>query len=49
MDSIKLEIFRSLFTSVAEEMGVSLRRTSFHPISKNGVTIPVQSLTLGDD
>lgn len=31
MDSIKLEIFRSLFTSVAEEMGVSLRRTSFSP------------------
>ncbi len=31
MDSIKLEIFRSLFTSVAEEMGVSLRRTAFSP------------------
>jgi N-methylhydantoinase B len=31
MDSIKLEIFRSLFTSVAEEMGLSLRRTAFSP------------------
>src|SRR5262249_55178348 len=29
--SIKLEIYRSLYTSVAEEMGVSLRRTSFSP------------------
>lgn len=31
MDPIKLEIYRSLFTSVAEEMGVSLRRTAFSP------------------
>lgn len=31
MDSIKLEIFRSLYTSVAEEMGLSLRRTAFSP------------------
>ncbi len=31
MDSIRLEIYRSLFTSVAEEMGVSLRRTAFSP------------------
>ena len=31
MDSIRLEIFRCLFTSVAEEMGVSLRRASFSP------------------
>ncbi|MEY4168598.1 MAG: hypothetical protein RIR52_2422 [Acidobacteriota bacterium] len=31
MDSIRLEIFRSLFTSVAEEMGLSLRRTAFSP------------------
>jgi N-methylhydantoinase B len=31
MDSIRLEIYRSLYTSVAEEMGVSLRRTSFSP------------------
>src|SRR5581483_9066622 len=31
MDSIRLEIFRSLYTSVAEEMGVSLRRTAFSP------------------
>ncbi|MGH9937318.1 MAG: hydantoinase B/oxoprolinase family protein, partial [Blastocatellia bacterium] len=30
-DSIKLEIYRSLDTSVAEEMGVSLRRTAFSP------------------
>ncbi|MBX3280720.1 MAG: hydantoinase B/oxoprolinase family protein [Acidobacteria bacterium] len=30
-DSIRLEIYRSLYTSVAEEMGVSLRRTSFSP------------------
>ncbi len=31
IDSIKLEIYRSLYTSVAEEMGVSLRRTGFSP------------------
>ncbi len=31
MDSIKLEIYRSLYNSVAEEMGVSLRRTAFSP------------------
>ena len=31
MDSIRLEIFRSLYTSVAEEMGVVLRRTAFSP------------------
>ncbi len=31
MDAIKLEIYRSLYTSVAEEMGVSLRRTAFSP------------------
>jgi N-methylhydantoinase B len=31
MDSIRLEIYKSLFTSVAEEMGVSLRRTAFSP------------------
>ncbi len=31
MDSITLEIYRSLYSSVAEEMGVSLRRTAFSP------------------
>lgn len=31
MDSVRLEIYRSLFTSVAEEMGIALRRTSFSP------------------
>ncbi len=31
MDSISLEIFKSLYTSVAEEMGASLRRTAFSP------------------
>jgi N-methylhydantoinase B len=31
MDPIKLELYRSLFTSVAEEMGLSLRRTAFSP------------------
>ena len=31
MDSITLEIYRSLYTSVAEEMGVSLRRAAFSP------------------
>ncbi|MFN0120208.1 MAG: hydantoinase B/oxoprolinase family protein [Blastocatellia bacterium] len=31
MDSIQLEIFRSLYNSVAEEMGVILRRTAFSP------------------
>jgi N-methylhydantoinase B len=31
MNSITLEIFKSLYTSVAEEMGASLRRTAFSP------------------
>lgn len=31
MDPVTLEIFRALFTSVAEEMGVSLRRSAFSP------------------
>ena len=31
MDAISLEIFKSLYTSVAEEMGASLRRTAFSP------------------
>ncbi len=31
MDSIKLEIYRSIYSSVAEEMGMSLRRTAFSP------------------
>src|SRR5213080_4544691 len=30
-DPITLEIYRALYTSVAEEMGVTLRRTSFPP------------------
>jgi N-methylhydantoinase B len=30
-DPVKLEIFKSLYSSVAEEMGVSLRRTAFSP------------------
>ena len=30
-DSIRLEIFKSLYGSVAEEMGVTLRRTAFSP------------------
>ena len=30
-DPTTLEIYRALFTSVAEEMGISLRRTSFSP------------------
>ncbi len=30
-DPIRLEIFKSLFASVAEEMGVTLRRTAFSP------------------
>src|SRR5258708_14423754 len=30
-DPITLEIYRALYTSVAEEMGTSLRRTSFSP------------------
>jgi N-methylhydantoinase B len=28
---VKLEIFKSLYSSVAEEMGVSLRRSAFSP------------------
>ena len=31
VDPVKLEIFKSLFSSVAEEMGVSLRRSAFSP------------------
>jgi len=30
-DPIRLEIFKSLYTSVAEEMGITLRRTAFSP------------------
>ncbi len=30
-DPTTLEIYRALYTSVAEEMGVALRRTSFSP------------------
>src|SRR5207302_2445735 len=30
-DPVTLEIYRALYTSVAEEMGVTLRRTSFSP------------------
>lgn len=30
-DPIKLEIFKSLFISIAEEMGITLRRTAFSP------------------
>src|ERR1044072_8103248 len=30
-DPVKLEIFKSLFSSVAEEMGISLRRSAFSP------------------
>src|SRR5258708_22031738 len=30
-DPITLEIYRALYTSVAEEMGTALRRTSFSP------------------
>src|SRR3954454_23417707 len=30
-DPITLEIYRALYTSIAEEMGVTLRRTSFSP------------------
>ncbi|PYT03932.1 MAG: hypothetical protein DMF60_16900 [Acidobacteria bacterium] len=30
-DPVKLEIFKSLYSSVAEEMGVSLRRSAFSP------------------
>src|SRR5437016_4239078 len=30
-DPITLEIYRALYTSVAEEMGISLRRTAFSP------------------
>ncbi len=30
-DPVKLEIFKSLYSSVAEEMGISLRRSAFSP------------------
>src|SRR4030095_16432840 len=33
-DPITLEIYRALFTSVAEEMGIALRRTAFSPTIK---------------
>src|SRR5947208_5464671 len=31
VDPIELEIFKSIFHSIAEEMGASLRRTAFSP------------------
>lgn len=31
MDPVTLEIFKALYTSVAEEMGITLRRTAFSP------------------
>src|SRR5215813_11724785 len=31
VDPVRLEIFKSLYSSVAEEMGVSLRRSAFSP------------------
>src|SRR5215470_15699220 len=31
VDAISLEVFKNLFASVAEEMGVTLRRASFSP------------------
>jgi len=31
VDPVKLEIFKSIYSSVAEEMGVSLRRSAFSP------------------
>src|SRR5262245_39712040 len=30
-DPVKLEVFKSLYSSVAEEMGISLRRSAFSP------------------
>src|SRR5258705_783812 len=33
-DPTTLEIYRALYTSVAEEMGIALRRTAFSPNSK---------------
>ena len=32
--NLELEIFRNLFVSIAEEMGIVLRRTSFSPNTK---------------
>ena len=32
VDPISLEVFKNLFASVAEEMGVTLQRASFSPI-----------------
>src|SRR5881396_1353461 len=31
VDPVNLEVFKSLYSSVAEEMGVSLRRSAFSP------------------
>ena len=31
IDAISLEVFKSLFASVAEEMGITLQRASFSP------------------
>jgi len=31
LDSVSLEVFKHLFASIAEEMGVVLRRTGFSP------------------
>ena len=41
VDPISLEVFKNLFISVCEEMGVALQRTAYSPNIKNVATIPV--------
>ena len=38
-DPTTLEIYRALYTSVAEEMGIALRRTASRQILRSVVTI----------
>jgi hypothetical protein len=39
-DPVELEIFQSLFHSIAEEMGAALRRTAFSPNIKERRDMP---------
>ncbi len=45
VDAITLEVFKNLFISVAEEMGMALGRTAYSPNIKERRTTPAPSLT----
>ena len=40
VDPVSLEVFKNMFESVAEEMGVALQRTSIRPTSRSAATSP---------